>query len=255
MSNPLVVGNWKMNGSLQEARTLAKEISGTLNDQKGIDIVLCPPYPYLFTVKNEIEGSSVRLGAQNLYWEERGAFTGEVSVTMVAEICQYVIVGHSERRQHFSETDEIVNRKIAVAIKFGLSPILCVGENLAQRGNGEASAVISRQIQAGLAGIESSDGLAIAYEPIWAIGTGVPATPEIVSEVMAGSITNTLKGIYGEDRTHKIPLLYGGSVTAENVEAFVTLDCVSGALVGGASLRSNEFSDIVLITSRVKTSD
>lgn len=255
MSKLLVVGNWKMNGSLHEARTLAKEISETLNDPKGVEIVVCPPYPYLLAVKNEIEESPIRLGAQNFHWEARGAFTGEVSVTMVSEICEYVIVGHSERRQLFGETDEMVNRKIASAIEFGLSPILCVGENLSQREKGEASTVVSRQIQAGLDGIQSPDGLAIAYEPIWAIGTGIPATPEIVSEVMGGSITHTLNRLYGEQRTGQIPLLYGGSVTGENVEAFVALGCVSGALVGGASLRSNEFSDIASIISRVKTID
>lgn len=255
MSTPLVVGNWKMNGSLHEARTLAKEISETLGNTKEVKIVVCPPYPYLLAVKNEIEKSLIRLGAQNCHWEEKGALTGEVSITMVSEICEYVIVGHSERRQFFSETDEIVNQKIASAIKFGLSPILCVGENLSQRENGEASTVVSRQIQASLEGIQSPDGLTIAYEPIWAIGTGVPATPEIVSEVMGGSIINTLNRLYGEQRAEQIPLLYGGSVTGENVEAFVALDCVNGALVGGASLRSNEFSDIALITSRVKTSD
>ena len=254
MNKSLIVGNWKMNCVLEEARTLAKEISGFLNQLKGVEIVLCPPYPYLLAIKNEIENSSIRLGAQNLYWEEKGAFTGEVSVTMISEICEYVIVGHSERRQLFGETDDIVNKKLSSAIKFGISPILCVGENLSQRENGEASSIVSQQIEAGLSGIESADGLAVAYEPIWAIGTGVPATPEIVNEVMGGTITDTLNRIYGEERTAQIPLLYGGSVTGQNIESFAVLDCISGALVGGASLRSNEFSDIASITSRVKTS-
>ena len=254
MNKSLVVGNWKMNCGLEEAITLAKEISKALNELKGVEIVLCPPYPYLFAVKNEIENSSIRLGSQNLYWEEKGAFTGEISVTMISEICEYVIIGHSERRQIFGETDEIVNKKLSSAIRFGISPILCVGENLVQRENGEAASVVSRQIEAGLDGIQSPDGLAVAYEPIWAIGTGIPATPEIVSEVMGGTITKTLNKLYGEERTAQIPLLYGGSVSGQNIESFAALDCINGALVGGASLRSNEFSDIASITSRIKTS-
>ena len=254
MNKALVVGNWKMNCSLEEAKTLAREISEVLSELKGVEIVLCPPYPYLVPVKFEIENSSIRLGAQNLYWEGKGAFTGEVSVTMISEICEYVIIGHSERRQIFGETDEIVNQKLSSAIKFGIFPILCVGENLTQRENGEASSVVSRQIEACLDGIQTPNGLAVAYEPIWAIGTGVPATPEIVSEIMGGTITSTLNRIYGEERTAQIPLLYGGSVTGQNIESFASLDCITGALVGGASLRSNEFSEIASITSRVKTS-
>jgi triosephosphate isomerase len=185
-------------------------------------------------------------------YQEKGAFTGEVAPNMVAELCDYVILGHSERRALYGETDESVNLKVEAALKAGLKPIICVGETLAQREAGTAESVVERQIIKALDGVDNAISLVIAYEPVWAIGTGVPATPELAVEIMGGVIQRNLIALYGEPAALAIPLLYGGSVTADSVQGFVEQACIHGALVGGASLKAEEFAQIVRTTAQVK---
>ncbi len=252
MARPTIAGNWKMNTSLAEAKSLASTLRASIGDMNGIDRVLCPPFPYLTLVREAVAGSSIGVGAQNMNYQEKGAFTGEVAPNMVAELCDYVILGHSERRALYGETDESVNLKVEAALKAGLKPIICVGETLAQREAGTAESVVERQIIKALDGVDNAGSLVIAYEPVWAIGTGVPATPELAVEIMGGVIQRNLIALYGEPAALAIPLLYGGSVTADSVQGFVEQSCIHGALVGGASLKAEEFAQIVQTTAQVK---
>ena len=254
MPTPIVAGNWKMHTTLAEARDLAKGVRRRLADLSDVEVVVCPPFPYLLACRDILEGSGIRLGAQNVYYEEKGAFTGEVAPPMLAELCEFVIIGHSERRQHFGESDEAVARKVQAALAAGLSPILCVGETLEQRRAGQAEAVVGAQLHAALEAVETSGGLAIAYEPVWAIGTGVAATPDIAAHIMGGPILAGLAAIFGEHAALDVPLLYGGSVNPGNIEEFAPLPAVHGALVGGASLKADDFAEIVRITARAKGS-
>ena len=252
MPVPLVAGNWKMNTTLDEAIQLATDVVETLTSTSGVEVVLCPPFISLQAVREVISDSAIKLGAQNMHHADKGAFTGEVPPTMLAGICQYVILGHSERRQHFAESDEIVNLKVKAAFDAGLQPILCVGESLEQRQGGKAVEVVANQLKVGLNGLHNISGLVVAYEPVWAIGTGVAATPEIASEVMEGAILEVLSDLHGEEAAGQVPLLYGGSVNPENVAGFVKEKAIHGALVGGASLRADEFAEIVRITAQAK---
>ena len=252
MPTSLVVGNWKMHTSVDEALRLASDLKAPLDSVPGVEKVICPPFVSLEPVSRVIEGSSIRLGAQNMYYEEQGAFTGEVSPTMLAGMCQYVILGHSERRQHFGETDELIGSKVKAAFAAGLGPILCVGETLEQRQQGMATQTVVGQIRVALDTLHNVHGLVVAYEPIWAIGTGVAATPETASEIMGGAILEVLTDLYGEQVAIEVPLLYGGSVNPGNVEGFVSEEHIHGALVGGASLKADQFVEIARITSSVK---
>ncbi len=252
MLKPLIVGNWKMNTTVEEAVRLASNMVGELDGISGVEKVLCPPYVSLLAVNDVIKDTSIGLGAQNMHHEEKGAFTGEVSPTMLAGVCQYVILGHSERRQIFGEDDPFINRKVHSALKVGLRPILCVGETQKQRQGGKAREVVQGQLEGGLSGMSTIESVVVAYEPVWAIGTGVAATPEIAAEVMGGVILSTLVTLFGEEAAAEVPMLYGGSVTPENVGTFIELECVHGALVGGASLRSDQFVEIARITAKMK---
>ena len=243
MPTPLVAGNWKMNTTLAEAVDLASAMRDPLDAIQGVEKVICPPFISLKAVKDVLDGSSSRVGAQNMHYEERGAFTGEVSPRMVADLCQYVILGHSERRQRFWETDEVVNRKVRAALAVGLRPILCVGEGLEEREEGLAESVVTAQLHGALSRVSSVDALAVAYEPIWAIGTGVAATGEAVETIM-GAIRRALAEAYGDAEAQQVPLLYGGSVTPDNVAEFASQPNVNGALVGGASLNAESFVGI-----------
>ena len=243
MPTPLVAGNWKMNTTLAEAVDLASAMRDPLDAIQGVEKVICPPFISLKAVKDVLDGSSSRVGAQNMHYEERGAFTGEVSPRMVADLCQYVILGHSERRQRFWETDEVVNRKVRAALAVGLRPILCVGEGLEEREEGLAESVVTAQLHGALSRVSSVDALAVAYEPIWAIGTGVAATGEAVEAIM-GAIRRALAEAYGDAAAQQVPLLYGGSVTPDNVAEFASQPNVNGALVGGASLNAESFVGI-----------
>jgi triosephosphate isomerase len=243
MPTPIVAGNWKMNTTLAEAVALASELSDALDAVGEIEKVVCPPFISLKTIKDVMDGTSIRLGAQNMHYEEKGAYTGEVSPGMLIGLCEYVILGHSERRQYFWETDEVINRKIRAALAAGLRPILCVGEGLDEREAGWAKSVVTAQLHGALNFVTSIDTLAVAYEPIWAIGTGVAATGEAAEEIM-GIIRNTLIELYSETAAREVPLLYGGSVTPDNVAEYASQPNVNGALVGGASLDAGRFADI-----------
>jgi triosephosphate isomerase len=243
MRTPLVAGNWKMNKTAAEARDLVGRMSSPLGAISGVEKVLCPPFISLMAVAPLLEGTGIGLGAQNLHWEEKGAFTGEVSPGMVREFCNYVIIGHSERRAYFGETDETVNKKLVAALKAGLTPIVCVGETLTQYEAGQTAEVVRRQIKAGLAGIAASeaDNLVVAYEPVWAIGTGKASSGENANSVHQQVIRPALGDLFGAQGAESIRILYGGSVTASNAAEFFTYPDIDGALVGGASLKPDEF--------------
>jgi triosephosphate isomerase len=249
----VVAGNWKMNTAPAEAARLASDVRDGANSLFGIELVLCPPFVSLATVRDALRGSAVKVGAQNMHYEAAGAFTGEVAPPMLLGLCDYVILGHSERRKLFSETDGLINRKVRSAFQHGLRPILCVGETLEQREAGQAGAVISRQLKAGLEDILDITGLVIAYEPVWAIGTGRAATPEIAAELMGGDILETMRALFGAG-AEDVPLLYGGSVNPGNIAGFAGQGCVHGALVGGASLRADQFLEIARLTAEAKGS-
>ena len=244
MRELLIVGNWKMNITISEARDLASAMKPDLEQAEGVEVVLCPPFTALAAVSELLRGSETGLGAQNMYHEAQGAFTGEVSPAMVAELCRYVILGHSERRKHFGETDESVGRKVAAAMEVGLAPILCVGELLEEREADNAEAVVERQLSLGLAEVSSLGGLAVAYEPVWAIGTGRAATPSD-AQAMMGHVRHLLAAHFGEESAVDARLLYGGSVTDETVADLVSQTDVDGALVGGASLKADVFVRLV----------
>jgi triosephosphate isomerase len=248
---PIIAGNWKMNTSIDQAVELVKGMRDALHAIDGVEKVLCPPFISLGAVRQIIAASSVRLGAQNMYFEEKGAYTGEVSPLMLAGLCEYVILGHSERRQYFAETDEIVNRKVKAALQAGLLPILCVGERLEENEAGRTEEVVTRQVKGGLAGIDSPDSLVVAYEPIWAIGTGKAATGEQANATI-GLIRDTLASLYGADFAGGTRIQYGGSVTAANIAEFISQPEIDGGLVGGASLKAAEFVSIVEQTANAK---
>jgi triosephosphate isomerase len=245
---PMIAGNWEMNTTVSEAVKLVKELLPGLEKLKNVEKVVCPPFVSLVPVKEVLSGSSVKLGAQNMYYAEKGAFTGEVSPAMLAELCEYVIIGHSERRHIFGETDSEVNKKVLAALKARLTPILCVGEKLDQNEAGKTEEVITTQMKAGLAGITSFSGLVVAYEPVWAIGTGKAATGEQANGTI-GLIRRTLKELYGEKVAAAIRILYGGSVTSANIIEFMKQPEIDGALVGGASLKAADFYSIVSQTA------
>lgn len=247
---PLVAGNWKMHMTVADARHLVSEMVPGLQSKSGVDKVICPPYTALLAVSSLLEGTDIALGAQNMYWETSGAFTGEISPNMIAEFCDYVILGHSERRAYFGETDKDVNRKIQAAFAHGLTPIVCIGETLEEYEADRTYEVVFRQAKMGLEGIqfdgEDGDGsnLVIAYEPVWAIGTGRAATPADANQVIAEVIRPALGELFGSDMAQKIRVLYGGSVKGENAKDFFSQSEIDGALVGGASLKVSDYIQI-----------
>ncbi|MCI0790089.1 MAG: triose-phosphate isomerase [Chloroflexi bacterium] len=251
MPDLVVAGNWKMNTTVSEAAALAAGVREGSGAVPGVQLVLCPPFVSLAAVSDAVKGSAVKVGAQNMHFQESGAFTGEVSPGMLKGLCDYVILGHSERRQMFGETDESVNNKIKAAQAAGLKPILCVGESLEQREKGQASDVISGQVRAGLEGVSDASGLIVAYEPIWAIGTGQSATPETAAEIMGGVILETLRGIFSA-AAGDISLLYGGSMNAGNAGDYAAQDCIHGGLVGGAALEADSFLQVAAAVAAAK---
>ena len=246
MRNPLVVGNWKMYKTVAEARHMVSELVPGLQGVSGVEKVLCPPFSALMAVAALLEGTDIGLGAQNMHWEPAGAFTGEISPTMVAEFCGYVILGHSERRAYFGETDAAVNRKAKAALAYGLVPIVCVGETLAEHDSGLTDEVVYRQVKQSLAGLEPGDAhaLVVAYEPVWAIGTGKSATAEDANTVAAQVVRPALAECLGEELARGIRVLYGGSVKGENAAELCDQPEIDGALVGGASLKAGDFIKI-----------
>jgi len=246
----MIAGNWKMNTTISEATALVTEIRPGLGGIVNVDKVVCPPFVSLAAVAELIKGSSIRLGAQNLYFEEKGAYTGEISPLMLADLCEFVIIGHSERRQYFSETNEVVNRKLKAALKVGLKPILCVGERLEENEAGRTEKVITEQLKSSLAEIDSLGGLLIAYEPIWAIGTGKAATGKQANSTV-GFIRRNMVKLYSEEIAREVRILYGGSVTADNIPEFMEQSEIDGALVGGASLKADQFVNIIRQTEEI----
>ena len=241
---PLIAGNWKMHKTLAEARELARDIVRGTSDTTRTEVVLAPPYTALASVAAELAGSQVLLAAQDTFWEEKGAFTGAIAPGMLADVgCTYVIVGHSERRQHFGDTDDAVNRKVKAVLAAGLRPIMCVGETLAEREAGRTLAVVASQVRRGLEGfpVAERQRLVLAYEPVWAIGTGKTATPAQAQEVHL-LIREQLADILG---TADIRILYGGSVTPDNAATLLAEPDLDGALVGGASLQAASFLGII----------
>ncbi len=247
MRRPLVAGNWKMFMTVAETRVLLSELLPGLAPIEGVDIVLCPPFTSILSVAALLEGTAIGTGAQNMHWEASGAFTGEVAPPMVAEFCKYVIIGHSERRTYFGETDNTVNLKVKAALKYGIIPIMCIGETLVENEAGHTAEVVSRQVKEGLDGIEANSisSLVIAYEPVWAIGTGRAATAEGAYAVILDIIRGKLKQLYGDGLAQSVRVLYGGSVKASNAGEFFRQPDIDGALVGGASLKAAEFISIV----------
>ncbi|MGD1119820.1 MAG: triose-phosphate isomerase [Dehalococcoidales bacterium] len=251
MRTPLIAGNWKMNTNVEEAINLIKTMQSGLNKIQGVEKVICPPFISLTAARALLKGSSVKLGAQNVFYEEKGAFTGEVSPLMLADLCEYVIIGHSERRQFFFESDEMINKKIKVAIKYGLKPIFCVGETLEQNEAGQTREVIGRQIMACSDRLYFLSGMVVAYEPIWAIGTGKAATGDDANRTI-GFIRQFISRLHASGIANSVRILYGGSVTSGNIAEFIRKSEIDGALVGGASLRADEFVNIVKQTSEIK---
>jgi triosephosphate isomerase len=244
---PILVGNWKMNMTATQALELASKLIPLIASVKDRDIVLGPPFTSIAAVAETIKGTNISLAAQNLHWEDKGAFTGEISADMLLDSgCKYVIIGHSERRQYFGETDESVNKKVKQALKKGLLPILCVGETLAEREAGKLNDIISRQVTGGLKDISAEDmkKVVVAYEPVWAIGTGKTATPGQANDVHA-LIRQKVKALYSADIAEGLRIQYGGSVTPENVSVLMAMPDIDGALVGGASLKPESFAALV----------
>ncbi|MGL4464449.1 MAG: triose-phosphate isomerase [Planctomycetia bacterium] len=242
-----VAGNWKMNTNRESAVRLAKAVADLVGGVHEVQVAVCPPLPYLHAVHEVVAGTSVALGAQNVFYETDGAFTGEVSSAMLRDCgCKYVVVGHSERRHVLGETEETVNRKVKAALAGGLLPIFCVGETLAQRDAVETDAVVEAQIRYGLVGVPTEDfrKITIAYEPVWAIGTGRTATPEM-AEAVHKTIRATLTRMYGIDLAADTVIQYGGSVKGDNADGLLAMPNIDGCLVGGASLKADDFNAIV----------
>lgn len=246
MRTPLVAGNWKMNKTIIEARELVAELVYGLGAIEGVQKVLCPPFTALLAVSALLEGKDIKLGAQDMYWENSGAYTGEISPRMISELCSHVILGHSERRELFGEGDMEVNKKVKAALKNNLKAIVCVGETLDQREADRTEEVVSRQVQEGLKGVrlEQYDSLIIAYEPVWAIGTGMASTSVDAQNVIKIVIRTSLATLFGEEGALAIQVLYGGSVKPDNALEFFQQPDIDGALVGGASLKAQEFIKI-----------
>ena len=246
MRKPFIAGNWKMYKTAAEAESFAGEFK-KLYEPSDVRVAIAAPFTQLWALKKAFEGTGIGLAAQNMHWEDQGAFTGEVSAPMLKEIgVDYCIIGHSERRQYFNETDETVNRKVLKALEAGILPILCCGESLQTRDAGEQNAFVEAQIRADFAGVAAEDAkkVTVAYEPIWAIGTGRTASPEQAQD-MCGFIREVLKDIYGEDISEEITIQYGGSVKPANASDLMNQDDIDGALVGGASLKPADFIEII----------
>lgn len=239
MRIPFIAGNWKMNKTADEAVAFVLQVRDALNQIEGVDVAFCPPYLAIPALAEALKGTKIGIGAQNMYFEESGAYTGELSPGMLTPFCQYVILGHSERRAYFGETDEGVNKKIKAALKHGLTPIVCVGESLVQNEAGETHDFVSGQVKAAFAGLTAEEmaKCVIAYEPIWAIGTGKTATTEQAGQIIGGTVRSTVAGMFGEETAQVVRIQYGGSVKPDNAAELMSHPDIDGALVGGASLK------------------
>ena len=247
MRTPFIAGNWKMHKTVAEGVELAAALKTSLADVSSMELAVCPPATAVAAVADVLKGSNIGVGTQNMHWEDQGAYTGEISPLMVKELAQYVIIGHSERRQYFGETDETVNRKLKAALHHGLTPIVCVGESLEQNEAGKTVPFVGSQIRGAFAGISAEEArrVVLAYEPIWAIGTGRTAMPEDANEIIKTAIRDVLTDLYDEETAQAIRVQYGGSVKPHNMAAFIVMPEIDGALVGGASLQAEAFTAIV----------
>lgn len=246
MRKAIIAGNWKMNMTVSEAKALVSDLIPLVKDAKA-DVVVCPTFVCLSAVKEMIQDTNIQIGAQNMHWEEKGAFTGEISPGMLTEMgIEFVIIGHSERRQYFAETDETVNKKVKSALAHGLTPIVCVGETLEQREAGVTESWVSGQVKAAFEGISAEDvkKVVVAYEPIWAIGTGRTATPEDANKVN-GLCRATIEQLYGKDVADVVRIQYGGSMNPKNATELMAQEHIDGGLIGGASLKAEDFSKVV----------
>lgn len=247
----VIAGNWKMNTTVDEAERLVIEMLERLDKIEGVEKVLFPPFVSLVGVGMMLQNSSIKLGAQNMHFESKGAYTGEVSPLMIKELCEFVILGHSERRWYFGESDEVVNKKVRAAMSSKLKPVLCVGERLEENEAGRTQEVINRQVMGALNGIEPVRDLIVAYEPVWAIGTGKAASGKQAAATIQ-FIRDTVSGLWNKSVAQDLRILYGGSVTSANIAEFIALPEIDGALVGGASLKADEFVGIVKKASEIK---
>ena len=251
MRIPFIAGNWKMNTTTTEAEQLVLEMIEKIDRIEGVEKVICPPFVSLVAINMMLQNSSLKMGAQNMHFETEGAYTGEISPLMISELCEFVILGHSERRWYFGETDEIVNKKVKAALANSLQPILCVGERLAENEAGKTEEVVNRQVTAALSGIEPVYNLVIAYEPVWAIGTGKAASDEQAAATIQ-FIRDVVAKLWNKSIAQDLRILYGGSVTSVNIAEFMSHPEIDGALVGGASLKAGEFVSIVEQTVEIK---
>ena len=241
MRTPIIAGNWKMNKTAVEAVAFVREIRNGLNQIEGVAKVVCPPFVALPGVYDALQATKIGIGAQNMHFAESGAYTGECAPNMLTPFCQYVIIGHSERREYFNETDEGVNKKAKAALAHGLIPIICVGETLTQNEAGETQAFVSGQVRAALADLTADQvaGLIIAYEPIWAIGTGKSASAAQAGSIIGLSVRGPIADMFGEETAQKVRIQYGGSVKENNIAEYMAQPDIDGALVGGASLKAS----------------
>lgn len=252
MRRPIIAGNWKMHKSIAQAVALTQGIRAATQSISGADIVLCPPFTAIAAVADIVNDCPIQVGAQNMHWEDQGAFTGEVSPMMLSGWCQCVILGHSERRQFFGETDEGVNKKVKAALNHNLIPIVCVGENLDQNEMGQTEAFVGGQVKAAFAGLTANQAaqVVVAYEPIWAIGAGKAAEPDAVNAIIGRIIRGALAELYDETTSQAVRVQYGGSVKPDNVDDFMAQSNIDGALVGGASLAVDSFVALVKSAAR-----
>jgi triosephosphate isomerase len=251
MRVPFIAGNWKMNTTVAEAERLVLELIEKLDKIEGVEKVVCPPFVSLVSIGMMLDGTSIKLGAQNMYFETSGAYTGEISPLMLSELCQFVILGHSERRWYFKETDDLINKKVKAALVSKLKPILCVGERLEENEAGKTEDVVGGQMRGGLKGIEPVADLVVAYEPVWAIGTGRAATAKQAAATIQ-FIRDVVAEVWDEKSAEDLRILYGGSVNGANVAELMSRPEIDGALVGGASLKAEEFAKIVEQAAEIK---
>jgi len=252
MRKPFIAGNWKMVKTAADTKAYVQAFKSLVADVKDRDIVLCAPYTALWALAESVKGTSIRVGAQNAHWEEKGAFTGEISIGMLKEAgVSYVVVGHSERRQYFGETDATVNKRTLAVLAGGLTPISCIGETLQERESNQTFQVLERQIKEGLKGLSNPTGIVIAYEPVWAIGTGKTATPEQAQEAHA-YVRKEFAKLYDDATAQSVRILYGGSVKPDNMGVLMSQADIDGGLVGGASLEADSFAKIINYPSAVR---
>ena len=247
MRKPMVAGNWKMNNTISATKALVDVLVADVGTITDVEMVICPSFVSLAVAKRHTDGSQIKVGAQNIYWQESGAFTGEISPAMLKDVCDFVIIGHSERRQLFGETDEAINKKVQAALAIGLTPIVCVGETFEENQSGFTTDVVSHQVRDCLKGLSADDGarLILAYEPVWAIGTGLAATPEGANAVHRDIVRPILKELFGETVSEGLRILYGGSVNAANAAELFSQSDIDGGLIGGASLKADAFTAII----------